>query len=141
MTEEERKNIENTAHLVNEVSGYNRNNGIKLIYVDGERSEVEVELTEKSLNPHGIAHGGLIYSICDVATGCISMAIGKRCVTQNSSIYFLSPGKGGKLVAKGRRIRMGRTTGLFVADVYDDNGTLVATCSEGYYFLSDDRKI
>ena len=141
MTEEEQKNAETTFRLVNSVSGYNKNNGIKVTYVDCERSEVEVELTEKSLNPHGIAHGGLIYSICDVATGCISMASGKRCVTQNSTIYFLSPGKGKKLIAKGRRIRMGKTTGLYVADVYDDNGTHVATCSEGYYFLGQDQKI
>jgi acyl-CoA thioesterase len=49
--------------------GFNSHNHIVVTEVGEGTSVVEVEMTQDAMNPLGMAHGGLIFSMCDVATG------------------------------------------------------------------------
>ena len=60
MTKEEHLNI------ANERSGFNKHNGIKIGDFDDEHCIVEGELCNEAMNPWGMAHGGFVYSLCDV---------------------------------------------------------------------------
>ena len=104
--------------LFNSYDDFNRHNGLRLVDVDDGTSVVEVTLRKEGLNPHGIAHGGLIFTLCDVATGVAARSHGRNTVSQDASIYFLRPGAHTeKLTAKGRVIKEGRTTGYTEAEV------------------------
>jgi acyl-CoA thioesterase len=119
---------------------FNRHNGLRLTDVDDGTATVEVTLRKEGLNPRGIAHGGLIFTLCDVATGVAARTGGRTTVSQDASIYFLRPGVNTeKLTAKGRVLKEGRTTGYAEAEVFNDDGTLIAKAAVTVHYL-DDRK-
>lgn len=121
----------------NSYGGYNRHNGITVVDVDDGASVVEAPFRQEGTNPMRNAHGGLIFSLCDVATGVAARSGGRNTVTQDASIYFLRAGTNTeKLTAKGRVIREGRTTGMVEAEVFTDDGTLIAKASVIVHFMS-----
>ena len=126
--------------LFNSYDDFNRHNGLRLTDVGDGTATVEVTLRRESLNPRGMAHGGLIFTLCDVATGVAARTGGRTTVSQDASIYFLRPGVNTeKLTAKGRVLKEGRTTGYAEAEVFNDDGTLIAKAAVTVHYL-DDRK-
>lgn len=122
-------------NLVNTRCEYNKYNHIYTTDIGPDFSVVEVELRPESLNPLGMAHGGLVYSLCDVAAG---VAVGQRArtfVTLSGSLNFLRPGKGKKLRCEGRIIKSGRTVNVVETSVYDCRGTLTARGTFEIYTL------
>lgn len=122
-------------NLVNTRCEYNKYNHIYTTDIGPDFSVVEVELRPESLNPLGMAHGGLVYSLCDVAAG---VAVGQRAktfVTLSGSLNFLRPGKGKRLRCEGRIIKPGRTVNVVETSVYDDSGTLTARGTFEIYTL------
>ena len=67
--EEKKRQID----MANGFYGFNRHNEIQIVDVDDGTSVIEVPLRKESNNPLGIAHGGLIFSICDVAAGVAAL--------------------------------------------------------------------
>ena len=130
--EEKKRQID----LANSFYGFNRHNGIEIVDVDDGTSVIEVPLRKESNNPLGIAHGGLIFSICDVAAGVAARSGGRNTVSQDASIYFLSPGVNTtKLTAKGHVIREGGRSGIAESEVFTDDGTLVAKATVTIHYL------
>lgn len=131
--EEKKRQIE----MANSFAGFNRHNQISIVDVDDGTSVIEVPLTKDCLNPLGIAHGGLIFSLCDVATGVAARSGGRNTVSQDASVYFLRPGVNTtKLTAKGRVIREGGRSGFAEAEVFSDDGTLIAKASVTIHYLN-----
>lgn len=137
-TQEENKAIYLDPFRYNQFQGFNSHNHIVVTEVGEGTSDVEVEMTQDAMNPLGMAHGGLIFSMCDVATGVAARTGGRITVTLDSSIQFLRPGKDtSKLVAHGRVVKEGRTTGLVTAEVFNDAGELLATASVMVYYVDE----
>jgi uncharacterized protein (TIGR00369 family) len=91
-------------------------------------SILEVDLEEKHLQPFGYAHGGAIASVMDAATFWAvfpQVKDGMGLTTVEIKVNFLAPVKEGKLVAKGRCIKMGKTLALGDATIYDGDGNLL----------------
>ena len=85
-----------------------------------------------------MAHGGLIFTLCDVATGVAARTGGRITVTLDSNIHFLRRAKDTeKLVARGRVVKEGRTTGLVTAEVFNDEGKLIATSDMTVYYVDE----
>ena len=96
----------------NEFEGFNSHNHIVVTEVGDGTSVVEVKLVQESLNPLGMAHGGLIFTLCDVATGVAART-------------------------GGRVVKEGRTTGLVTAEVFNDEGKLIATSDMTVYYVDE----
>lgn len=122
-------------NLVNTRCEYNKYNHIYTTDIGPDFSVVEVELRPESLNPLGMAHGGLVYSLCDVAAGVVVGQRARTFVTLSGSLSFLRPGKGKKLRCEGRIIKPGRTVNVVETSVYDDSGTLTARGTFEIYVL------
>ena len=117
--------------------GFNAHNGIELVDVDDGTCVVEVTLKPQGLNPLQIAHGGLIFSLCDVATGVAARSGGRSTVSQNASISFMRPGRNtAKLTCRGRVLKEGRTTAVCEAEVFTDDGTLIAISTVTAFYLT-----
>lgn len=135
MTREQKQAWQEQFHAYH---GFNEHNGIDLVDVDDEYSVVRVELTQAGLNPFSIAHGGLIFSLCDVACGVAARTCGRMTVTLDASINFLRPGKDTKyLTATGRVIKPGRTTAVCECEVRADDGTLLAKCISTAFYVKE----
>jgi len=92
-------------------------------------SLLEVDLEEKHLQPFGYVHGGAIASVIDAATFWAvfpQVKDGMGLTTVEVKANFLAPVQKGKLVAKGRCIKIGRSLALGEAYVNSAEGNLIA---------------
>lgn len=129
--------LEKLKQYMNEDIGFNRHNGIRFPVVEEGYCEVQVDLTENSLNPQRVAHGSLLFALCDCCTGVASASIGREMLTQSANIHFLRPGTGKTLTAKSKLIKIGRTTAVFGAEVFDEKGKLVCSGTFDIFYTSD----
>lgn len=111
---------------INSNCKYNQYNGIVVTDIGDDFATVEGELKPQALNPLGMAHGGFVYSLCDVAAGAIFAPRYKFFVTLSGSLYFMRPGKGDKLRCEASLIKRGRTVNVVQTDVFDSEGTNTA---------------
>ena len=92
-------------------------------------SLLEIQLAEKHLQPFGFVHGGAMASIMDAATFWAvfpQIEKGLGLTTVEIKVNFLAPAQKGKLVARGRCIRLGKTLALGDAEIRNSEGGLVA---------------
>ena len=92
---------------VNTRCEYNKYNHIFVTDVEPESAVVEAELRPESMNPLGMAHGGFVYSMCDIAAGVVVSQYAGKFVTLSGNLYFMRPGKG-MMIALQMRNRAGQ---------------------------------
>lgn len=90
-----------------------------------------LKIEDKHRNGLGLAMGGAIYTLADMAYAVAANFDRDTFVTTSSSIYFLKSAAGGTLTATAREIRSGRRSCLFEVQVCDDAGELVARATIG----------
>ena len=99
-----KKETETPAPLFSENSPFNDLCGLEITERRGGHCTVACRTGENHLNPYGIVHGGLLFTMMDVAGGYAARTLDSgetiRCVTQNASTVFLHPGKPGTLTAE-----------------------------------------
>lgn len=121
------KYIETISTVVNQ-SPYFSLLSMKIKDLGWGTSILEVQLEEKHLQPFGFVHGGAIASVMDAATfWAVFPQVKDRMglTTVEIKVNFLAPVQKGKLVAKGRCIKIGKTLALGDATIYDENGNLL----------------
>ncbi|MBF0526720.1 MAG: PaaI family thioesterase [Deltaproteobacteria bacterium] len=94
-------------------------------------SVLEVALAEKHLQPFGSVHGGVMATVIDAATFwavyCDLDDPETGLTSIDLKLNYLSPGRSsGRLIARGRQIKLGRSLGYADAEVRDDQGQLLA---------------
>ena len=119
----------------NSRSGFNIHTGIRISDISDEFCVVEGELGPKAFNPLGMAHGGFVYSLCDVAAGALAGQYAGKFVTLGASMNYLRPSQGTKLRAEGRMIKKGRTVAVVETSVYDDQDRLTARGTFEIYIM------
>ena len=93
-------------------------------------SRFETELDKRHLQPFDLVHGGVFASLIDTAAswalfyGIEDQHAGLTSV--DLKLNYLSPAASGKLIAKGRQIKMGKTLGYAEAQVTDKTGKILA---------------
>ena len=122
--------------FMNESRGFNRHNGIRFTVVEEGYCECQVDMTEDSLNPQGVAHGSLLFTLCDCVTGMATASTGRSMLTQSANIHYLRPGTGGTLTARSRLVKNGRNTALCIGEVFDEAGKLLVTSEFEVFYTS-----
>lgn len=88
-----------------------------------EYSRVTMPITQKVKNGMGIAHGGAIFTLADIAFGAACNSDARTgVVSLSTSIQFLAPGREGPLVAEARLVRGGKHVVTYDVDVKDAGG-------------------
>lgn len=114
---------------VNEPGLFNTHNGITILSArpDGAADGV-LNVTQTSVNPHGTVHGGCLYTLADTVAGtAVAAAVGKPCVTANSSMEFLRPATGTKVFCSVRPKKLGRFLCVMQVELTGESGKTVAT--------------
>lgn len=98
-------------------------------------SRVSLTVTADMVNFHGMTHGGLIFSLGDMAFAAAGNSHGQTAVALNVNIYFLKASKvGDRLVAEAREVNAGGRTALYEIKVYnEDTGDLIASSQDLVY--------
>jgi len=90
----------------------------------GGSSECEIELQQQHMNPHGIAHGGVVFSIVDTGMGAAvssSLQAGEICSTIEIKINYMRPAIAGKLICLTNIVSKGKRTAVAESRVLDEN--------------------
>jgi uncharacterized protein (TIGR00369 family) len=97
--------------------------------IDRGKSNLEVKIQEKHLQPYGMVHGGVCASLVDAAAFWAvypRTAAGIGLTTVEIKLNYLAPTFNGRLIARGKSIKVGKTICLGEASVEDNKGNLVA---------------
>ena len=102
---------------------------MELKRLDRGESRIDIETGQKHLQPYGIVHGGVYASLIDAAAywavyAGIDEIVGLT--TVELKVNYLSPVSKGRLIGKGKSIKIGKTICLGEASIEDEKGNLVA---------------
>lgn len=109
--------------------------GAEVEIVAPGHSRVSLTITERMTNFHGITHGGVVFSLGDMAFAAAGNSRGQVAVALNVNIHFLHPSKvGDRLVAEAKECHLGGRTGLYEITVIEEKtGTLIARSQDLVY--------
>ncbi len=99
--------------------------GIKLVNLSNGFAIAQIDCTSLHKNLHGCIHGGLLFTLCDIAAGCSLSTDGRKWVTQSSNIQYLRSGECGTFSASAKVIKSGRRVGVARVDVTNSSGDLI----------------
>ena len=105
--------------------------GWELIGEDPQAGTVEIAFHpgEAFLNPHGTVQGGFVAAMLDDTMGpaLVSKTDG-ACVPSSidMNVSFIRAVKPGRVIGKGRVVSQGRTIAFLEAELFDEEGNLLA---------------
>jgi acyl-CoA thioesterase len=99
------------------------------------RSRVTLTVTADMVNFHGITHGGLIFTLGDMAFAAAGNSHGQTAVALNVNIAFLkASGVGDRLVAEAMEVNAAGPTALYEIKVFNEStGDLIASSQDLVY--------
>lgn len=118
-----------------EKDGFFKHNNYHVVEANENEVIIRADLTENSMNPYGMAHGGFIFGLGDTVMGMLAATIDKKALTLNANISYLAPGTGEYLIAKGEIVKKGKTISLLRANIYNDQKKLISTMESTYYYF------
>lgn len=133
MTQEEM--LELARKTIEEMPGFIKHNNYKVEEITNEYTKMSVTLTEDSMNPNGVAHGGLLFGLADTTMGLLARTTGRNVTTINAQIDYLRPGKGNKITCIAEPLKIGKTTAVLRANLYNEEETLISTVTGTFFFL------
>ncbi|MEE8399730.1 MAG: PaaI family thioesterase [Desulfobacterales bacterium] len=103
---------------------------MKMVDIGIGFSLFEMDVDRKHFHPFGFTHGGVFASIIDSAAfWAMHFDLDdpdSRMISVDLKLNFLAPAASGKLIARGRRIKHGKTLGYAEAEVTDEKGKILA---------------
>ena len=112
--------------------------GLSFTKIDNNNYEFSGKIQDVHLNTGGIAHGGYLATIADAGMGTAAhmIASGKRCVTINLEIKFLSAGKlGDDLTGKVKILKKTKTL-IFINCIVSNSKEIVSSASGTWKILT-----
>jgi len=106
---------------------------------DKEKAVLSIELRQEHLQHMGYIHGGVISTLADNTGWYVlepHLRSDQTAMTQELTVNYLHPGKGKKLSAVGKLIKMGERTAFVTVELFCD-GRLIATSSSHLAILSE----
>jgi acyl-CoA thioesterase len=101
--------------------------GVEYLELKRGYCRVALTLTSDMLNFQGYPHGGVIFSLADIAFGAACNSHGEPAVALSMTISFLAAVRpGSRLIAEGRERKQGRRAGFYDITVSADGGVLAA---------------
>ncbi|WP_319540351.1 hotdog fold thioesterase [uncultured Methanospirillum sp.] len=105
---------------------FSRELGIRLINASPGEATLHLDITGRHLNSHGTVHGGVIFSLADVAFAVASNTSGIPAVAINTSITYMKAATSGTLVAEAKEFSSNPKLGSYIVEVYDQEREKIA---------------
>ncbi|MFJ8064695.1 PaaI family thioesterase [Psychrobacillus sp. NPDC096426] len=103
-----------------------------------ENGTTEMKLGIQNENTYGVAQGGSIYTLADVAIGfqiLKSLEEGEKVLTLELKVNFIKKGQGSRLIASPTILYQGKNTVVSECDITDDEGRLIAKALGTFYIV------
>ena len=96
--------------------------GAELTLVEPGAVDIALDFKGELAQQHGYVHGGMITAIADAAAGYAALTLaapGHGVLTTELKVNFLRPAGTGRLVARGRVLKPGRSLTVCQTDVFE----------------------
>lgn len=104
-----------------------REMGIELLEARDGAAVARLKITDRHLNGIGLAHGGAVFSLADLAFAAATNSGDAIAVAIHVSIAYVHPGRAGQtLTARARRTAGGGKMETFQVEVRDETGEILA---------------
>jgi acyl-CoA thioesterase len=101
--------------------------GIKIIVVEDGYSKISMVVRNEMVNGFGIAHGGIAFSFADSAFAFACNNRNNLSVALDTHITFTKAVNiGDTLIAEAKELHNGKSTGLYLINIYNQHEQLVA---------------
>ena len=110
--------------------------GIRRRAMADGRSSFDAAIRPEHMNPHGVVHGGVVYTLVDYAMGgavTSRLEPGERCATLEIKINYLAAATEGVLRAEAEVVERTSRTAVVHAEVRDGGGRRVAMATGTFY--------
>lgn len=108
---------------------YHQYLGFKVKECSNGFSEIRISVRPELCNPVGTLHGGIIYSLCAIASSLAALSIiddGKYTVASDFNISVLKAVSSGNVTIAGKVIKAGKRLAFVELTVYDDQSNVCA---------------
>lgn len=114
--------------------------GIKYLTVGDGKCKASLQVRQHLLNPLGIAHGGVTFTLADSACGGAALsAMGAPVfVTQDLQIRYHGPARMGEIIADAEVVHLGKRTITVQCRITQDD-TLIASATGTFAILSENE--
>lgn len=100
--------------------------GIRLVEAGLGYAKTAMDLTDNLKNGAGIAHGGAVFTLADLAFALASNSHGKLSLAVAASISYIKAGTGKTLFAEAREISLGPKMATYAITISNDAGDTIA---------------
>jgi len=107
--------------------------GIRLIEAAPGYAKVAMDITANHRNGAGIAHGGAIFTLADLAFAVAANSHGKLSLGVAASIAYVKAGLGSTLFAEAREISLGPKLATYAVTISNDNDEIIASMQGTVY--------
>ena len=126
---------ERVPRQVNKPHQFSFENGMLVTHAEPGLVRGELTVSENSVNPHGMVHGGALTTLADTVAGCCACSKGGHCVTSNCTMEFLRPAYGKKIYCEATPKKMGRSLSTIQVSLTNDEGAVVDTGTFTFFML------
>jgi acyl-CoA thioesterase len=119
-------------------TSFNATLGFKVVRVWKDGITMEVQVRPELTNIFGSLHGGVTATLVDAAAGVALFGqLGglRQITTVELKLNYLNPAGHGKVRARSRIIKLGKTLAVITVDVHDAHNRAVATALVTYMLL------
>jgi len=115
--------------------------GFTFTQADEESSVCFLEPHERLFNPHGVVHGGVLYTMADTGMGAAlypHLKDDQLCATLEINIVYFAPVTSGPLTCRTRLIHKGKRIALLESEIMNQDRP--AAKATGIYSIFTPRK-
>lgn len=114
--------------------------GVKIDQVKAGYAKVSLDIRPEYTNPYNTVHGGVLYTMADLAGGTAAYSYGQPVVTVDSSFHFLNAGRNTtKLIGIGKEKRNGKSISVMDVEILDQDEKLLCAGTFTYAKISADK--
>lgn len=107
--------------------------GIRLVEAEPGYAKTAMDLSDDLKNGAGIAHGGAVFTLADLAVAVAANSHGRLALAVTSSISYLRPGTGSTLYAEAKEVSLGGKMATYAITITNDAGVTLAACQTTVY--------
>ena len=103
--------------------------GMEVVEASVGEVTVAMDVFDRHVNLQGLVHGGMLAILADTACGLSirsAMETGRLHITTDIDIHYLAAASPGRLLGRGKAVRVGRSLAFAEASIEDAEGNLLA---------------
>ena len=109
-----------------EQDAFARHSGVEMVSYGEGSATARLQVEPHHLNSAGTLHGGVIFTLADVAFSAASNSHGMLAMSIDASISYFRAVRGGVVTAEAREVAAGSRLATYLIEVRGDSGELIA---------------